>query len=169
MEGSGKDYEAFLWALGLRESSGRYDVENPWGYLGKYQMGEEALIDASYYLQDGTAKNDWKGQWTGKDGVWSKEDFLSSPWAQENAIRIFMEKLWSYIQTLGLDAYVGKSVSGVRITPSGLLASAHLLGVGTLKSFLLEEPGHFQDALGTDIKEYLGHFTGYNTPFPIKA
>jgi len=79
MEEANKDYEAFLSALGLRESSGRYDVENPWGYLGKYQMGEAALIDAGYYLQDGTAKNDWKGKWTGKDGVWSKEDYLSSP------------------------------------------------------------------------------------------
>jgi hypothetical protein len=79
VEEANKDYEAFLSALGSRESSGRYDVENPWGYLGKYQMGEAALIDAGYYLQDGTAQNDWRGEWTGKDGVWSKEDFLSSP------------------------------------------------------------------------------------------
>ncbi len=169
MEEANKDYEAFLSALGLRESSGRYDVENPWGYLGKYQMGEAALIDAGYYLQDGTAKNDWKGIWTGKDGVWSKEDFLSSPWAQENAIRISMAKLWIYIQALGLDAYVGKGISGIQITPSGLLASAHLLGVGNLRSFLLGEPGRFQDALGTDIKEYLGRFTGYDIPFTLKA
>ena len=31
-----KDYDAFKEALGMREYSGRYDIVNPWGYLGKY-------------------------------------------------------------------------------------------------------------------------------------
>lgn len=66
MEDPNKGYEAFLLALGLRESSGRYDVVNPYGYLGKYQMGEAALIDAGYYLPDGTPQNDWIGPWVGK-------------------------------------------------------------------------------------------------------
>ena len=35
--------------LGQRESSGNYRSRNPQGYLGKYQMGESAMIDAGYY------------------------------------------------------------------------------------------------------------------------
>jgi len=41
-----------------------------------YQMGEAALIDAGYYKADGTKTNDWTGQWTGKNGIYSKQDFF---------------------------------------------------------------------------------------------
>ncbi len=71
--GSGRvaagSYDAFLNALGLRESSGRYDVVSTYGYLGKYQMGELALIDVGYYRADGTSANDWAGPWSGKLGA----------------------------------------------------------------------------------------------------
>ena len=70
------NYKDFLRALGYRESGGRYYIENTYGYLGKYQMGERALKYAGYYKGDPTRKNDWIGEWTRKDGVWSKEDFL---------------------------------------------------------------------------------------------
>ena len=76
----------FLQALGNKESSGNYGAINQLNYLGKYQMGEKALIDAGYYTADGTKKNDWSGTWTGKDGVNSWQDFINSPQAQENAI-----------------------------------------------------------------------------------
>ncbi|RUM59563.1 MAG: LysM domain-containing protein, partial [Persephonella sp.] len=47
-----KNYKDFLRALGYRESGGRYNIENSYGYLGKYQMGESALKDAGYYRGD---------------------------------------------------------------------------------------------------------------------
>lgn len=164
MERTNKGYGAFLLALGLRESSGVYDAVNPYGYLGKYQMGEGALIDAGYYLPDGTSQNDWVGDWTGKDGVYSKEDFLTNPWAQERAVQLYLEKLWEFIRALDLDDYTGKVIGGTRITQSGLLAGAYLMGVGNLKAFLHGEKGRFQDALGTDIREYLEFFQGYELP-----
>ena len=40
-----RSYAAFLEALAGRESSGRYDAVNSYGYLGKYQLGKAALID----------------------------------------------------------------------------------------------------------------------------
>ena len=39
----------FFEQLGFRESSGNYKAINSIGYLGKYQMGEYALIDVGYY------------------------------------------------------------------------------------------------------------------------
>ena len=44
-----KSFEHFLYDLGARESGGNYKAFNKYGYAGKYQMGEAALIDAGYY------------------------------------------------------------------------------------------------------------------------
>jgi len=158
------NYEDFLRALGYRESSGRYNIENRYGYLGKYQMGEMALKDAGYYKGDSTPRiNDWIGEWTGKDGVWSKEDFLNNPQAQENAIREFHKKVWKYIKALGLDKYVGKTVAGIKITESGLIGGAHLVGVLNLKRFL-HSNGQIipKDGNGTPITHYIELLNGYD-------
>jgi Ca2+-binding RTX toxin-like protein len=160
-----KSYDAFLDALGERESSGNYGAVNTLGFLGKYQFGELALIDVGYYSADGTAENDWKpGSWTGKDGVDSKADFLADPAAQESAIRAYMKLQWSYLGDAR--AYEGQTVHGIKITESGLLAAAHLLGAGAVRSFLHSDgktvPG---DAYGTPLAEYFTLFRGYDTPF----
>ncbi|RUM61237.1 MAG: hypothetical protein DSY66_02675 [Persephonella sp.] len=157
-------YTDFLRALGYRESGGRYNIENSYGYLGKYQMGEMALIDAGYYKGDSTPrKNDWIGEWTGKDGVWSKEDFLNNPQAQENAIREFHRKIWKYIKALDLDRYVGKTIAGIYITESGLVGGAHLVGVRSLAKFLKSNGSEIpRDGFGTPITEYISKFNGYD-------
>jgi len=158
------NYEDFLRALGYRESSGRYNIENRLGYLGKYQMGEAALKDAGYYKGDRTPRvNDWIGEWTGKDGVWSKEDFLNNPTAQENAIKEYHKKVWKYIVALGLDKYIGKKIGGVLITESGLLGGAHLVGVMNLKRFL-NSNGQIIPKDGNDvpITHYIDLLNGYD-------
>jgi hypothetical protein len=53
--------------LAQRESSNNPKAVNNFGFIGLYQMGEPALIDTGYYKPDGTQKNDWVGEWTGKD------------------------------------------------------------------------------------------------------
>ena len=121
-----KSYQNFLESLAARESGGNYQAINSYGYLGKYQMGEAALIDSGYYTKDGTANNDWRGQWTGKDGISSSIDFLKNTDAQETAIRDYMSIQWKYIEHFKLDEYVGKELNGITITESGLLAGAHL-------------------------------------------
>ncbi len=160
-----KSYRAFLDALGERESNGNYGAVNTLGYLGKYQFGELALIDVGYYEPDGTAQNDWKpGFWTGKDGVRSKDDFLSDPAAQEGAIRAYMKLQWSYLGDAR--AYEGQKVHGIKITESGLLAAAHLLGAGTVRTFLQSNGRTVPaDAYGTPLAEYFTLFKGYATPF----
>jgi len=160
-----KSYDAFLDALGDRESSGNYGAVNTLGFLGKYQFGEAALTDVGYYSADGTAANDWQpGAFTGQGGIDSKADFLADPAAQESAIRAYMKLQWQYLGDAR--AYEGQTVHGIKITESGLLAAAHLLGAGAVRSFLESDgrtvPG---DAYGTPLAEYLTLFRGYDTPF----
>lgn len=163
-----KSYQNFLESLAARESGGNYQAINSYGYLGKYQMGEAALIDSGYYTKDGTANNDWRGQWTGKDGISSSIDFLKNTDAQETAIRDYMSIQWKYIEHFKLDEYVGKELNGITITESGLLAGAHLKGVGGLKDAIENElDGQFTDAYGTDIQEYIANFGNFETPYEI--
>ena len=44
-----KTLEDFYNDLGARESGGNYKAVNSFGYIGKYQMGEAAMVDAGYY------------------------------------------------------------------------------------------------------------------------
>ena len=68
----------FLDALAKMESGGNYKAFNKYGYAGKYQMGEMAMIDVGYYIKKGNFNNDWSGFFTGKDGVYSITDFLNN-------------------------------------------------------------------------------------------
>ena len=63
----GKNLQLYFDAIGQRESGGDYGIRNNWGYLGKYQMGESALVDAGYYIKSlPDYNNDWTGKFTGK-------------------------------------------------------------------------------------------------------
>jgi hypothetical protein len=160
-----KTYEAFLLALADSESSRRYDVVNTKGFLGKYQMGERALIDCGYYKRDGKISNSFLDKfWTSKDGVKSKQEFLDNPKAQENAIRDYMKVQWGYIIFHNLDRSVGQKVNGILIATSGLLAGCHLGGHGNLNAFI-KQGTEFEDDYNTRISGYIQKFAGYDTPF----
>ncbi len=158
------EYSDYLAALSAGESSSNPTSVNKYGYLGSYQMGESALIDAGYYLKDNTPNtNDWKGTWTGKNGIHSKADFLANAAVQTQAIKDYNIKQWGYIQNLGLDSYLGQTVAGIVMTESGLLAGAHLVGVGGLKTFLQSNGAQIpSDGNNTAITHYLSTFNGYN-------
>ncbi len=44
------NYNDLFDALGERESSNNYQIENSAGFIGRYQMGEAALFDSGYYI-----------------------------------------------------------------------------------------------------------------------
>jgi hypothetical protein len=152
-------YAEFLAALAQRESSGVANKINQYGYVGLYQMGEAALIDAGYYRGDGTRNNDWRGGWTGKDGIYSLQDFLAKAQEQTRAITSYHTVLWRQIERLGLDKYLGQTIHGVTVTASGLIAGAHLLGAGGLRSCL--RGSGCADANGTSAFSYMAQFAGY--------
>ena len=149
----GKNLQLYFDAVGQRESSGNYKADNKIGFIGKYQMGKLALTEAGYY------KN---GGYTGKDGVYSDNDFLNNPEAQEHAMYIFTQKQWGYIKSYA-PKYAGKYINGIHITYSGMLAASHLLGHGGLDNYLSSNgKNKGKDGFGTNIEEYLRKFADYD-------
>lgn len=174
-----RTYQDYFDALGFRESSSvpggdqNYDIENPFGFIGKYQFGEAALYDLGYYAVDGSdsdllRNNDWVGNWSGKNGIHSKQDYLSNGPVQELIVREWHELLWRRIEIFDLAKYDGQILNGVPITISGMLAASHLLGPGGLRSFLQSGAVSSRgDGFGTTAYDYMTHFEGYQTPFSV--
>jgi len=149
-----QDNRSFLDVLSMLESSNDHTKVNTLGYIGKYQFGESALIATGYYTKDSSVKNDWKGKWTGKSGIFSKEDFLSRPSLQDKVALEFTKINWQTAKRLGLDKYVGRTVRGIRVTNAAILAGIHLKGVVAVKNFLKHSVDS-SDAYGTEVSSYM--------------
>ena len=64
---------------------------------------------------------------------------------------------------------VGKTVNGIKITESGILAAAHLSGAGNVKKYLRSNGNYnMSDAYGSTIQHYMQQFANYNVS-EIKA
>ena len=135
-----KELNKFLTDLGHRESGNRYDVTNKWGYMGKYQFGKSTLKGLGFKV--------------------TRKEFLSNPQLQEEAMMALLlhnkEKLQKYI-----DVFDGKTVNGMLITESGILAAAHLGGQGSVKRYF-KNGKVFKDGYGTKITSYMDKFSGYD-------
>jgi Ca2+-binding RTX toxin-like protein len=166
-------YTDFISAVGQRESGNNYSVVATPGYLGRFQFDEGALKAIGFYNGDSTAAIDFVGTWTSKAagyGVASKADFLASHAAQDAAILDWFNLIDSELTRENLQGYEGQTIGGVLITESGMLAGAHLAGVGGLKAFLTSGGSqNFADFNGTHVSDYLSQFGGYDTPYPDGA
>ena len=131
--------EMFLNAIGMRESSNRYDVVNGWGYMGKYQFGKRTLKNLGYDI--------------------SKKEFLNSPHIQEMAMLDLLSHNKKILQSY-INQYSGIIVDGIEITESGILAAAHLAGPGNVKRYF-KKGKQFKDGNGTKLTSYLTKFSGY--------
>lgn len=124
--------KALYTGIALSESTHNYSAVNQLGYVGKYQFGAAALVEQGYvkpeYYQrygPGNSVLDNPEAWTGKDGVSSKDGFLSSPGVQEKVMQ-------GYTQT-NYDRMVRNGAikpSDDNATVAGMLQTAHLLGAG---------------------------------------
>lgn len=134
------ELQRFLHDIGFRESGNRYDITNTWGYMGRYQFGKATLKGLGYNV--------------------TKKEFLNNPQLQDSAMIDLLnhnkEKLQSYI-----DIYDGKTVNGMEITESGILAAAHLGGQGSVKRYF-RNGKVFRDGNGTKITSYMKQFSGYD-------
>lgn len=159
-----KSLEDWLDELAKRESSNNYKAINQYNYLGKYQMGEGALTDTGYYSGHSPGYvQEWKGNFLGKDNVYSKEDFLNNAQAQENAIRDYMKTQWRYLKSENSDKYIGSKINGIDITPSGLLTGAHLNGFSAAGKYLRSNGKYIpKDGNGVSIEDYIKQFNGYD-------
>lgn len=140
----------FLKALAQRESGGRYNITNKYGYQGAYQMGSQARAD-------------------GGCGNVSKEEFLSNSALQDSCVLAYESKNMQYIKSLGLCKYIGQNVGGRTMTPAAMVAASHLGGPGHLKDYLQSGGSNvFRDANGTPITQYMDKFGGYDISSCIK-
>ena len=134
-----QELENFLDAIGFRESGNRYGITNKWGYMGKYQFGRSTLKGLGFKV--------------------TKQEFLNDPQLQEEAMMALLlhnkEKLQLYI-----DTFDGKTINGMLITESGILAAAHLGGQGSVKRYF-KKGKVFRDGNGTKITSYMNKFSGY--------
>lgn len=151
----------FLKAIAQRESSLNPAAQNH-GYMGLFQLGTMAMTDAGYYKPNGSGVNSWGGTFTGKDGLTSLGQFLSNPDLQVKAITSYYAKLQGYINYFGLSQYIGRTFNGVQMTASGLIAGAHLVGIGSLKQYL-ESGGTVvpRDGNNVPVTQYISQFGGY--------
>ncbi len=138
----GKSYVGFKEALGFKESRGDYQIVNDYGYMGKYQFSSATLRMM---------------------GVKNTDNFLDDTRQQEAAFLAYTS-LNKWVLRKDIKRYAGKTVGGVKVTESGILAAAHLAGAGNVQKFLRSagENG-FEDANGTSIRYYLRMFSGYDT------
>jgi hypothetical protein len=142
----GKGYTAFKEAVGFKESRGDYQVINQFGYLGKYQFGKSTLSMI---------------------GIYDTQKFLNSPEMQEAAFYANAARN-KWVLRNYIEKYSGKTINGVKITESGILAAAHLGGAGSVKRYLRSGgTRYFSDAFGSTISHYLNRFKGYNTDFIV--
>lgn len=134
------ELDRYLDAIGFRESGNRYHITNKFGYMGKYQFGKSTLKGLGYNV--------------------SRKEFLNNPNLQEEAMLSLLnhnkEKLQAYI-----DIYDGKTINGIYITESGILAAAHLGGQGSVKRYF-KNGKVFKDGYGTKITSYMNQFSGYD-------
>ena len=138
----GKFFIGFKEALAFKESQGKYNKVNTLGYLGKYQFGLETLKTI---------------------GVEDSLHFMNNSRLQEKAFVTLLSKN-KYELADYISKYNGKVVDGVKITESGILAAAHLGGVGSVKKFLNSNGERAKkDAYGTSVRTYLRDFGGYET------
>lgn len=136
-----KNFTAFKEAVAFKESQGKYNVVNSIGYLGKYQFGKSTL--QRFNIKDTIA-------------------FLENPELQEDTFEAYC-RVNKWILRRDIKNSVGKTINGIEITESGILAAAHLSGAGNVKKFLRSNGSQrFKDAYGATVSMYMKKFGGYD-------
>ena len=136
-----KNHSTFLDAIGFSESSNNYKAVNRFGYLGKYQFGRKTLNAIGF------------------ENI-SNREFLANPSIQEEAMLILLKRNKHTLRR-EIKKYVGKTINGIYITESGILAAAHLGGAGNVKKFF-RKGWEFKDGNGTKMTSYMVKFANYD-------
>ncbi len=185
-------FDDWLRTLGAREASGRIGVCNADGYCGLYQMGQEALIEAGCISSSSGPRSREPNNYSQPNYNWSPsatcpcgtsmKAFLADGNCQYLAVNRYQQRQWSFIApSCRAMALACQTVNGVRLTPSGMLAGAHLMGAGGIHCLLgcgVCNPSATSlarwnskcggipcDKSGTKITEYINRMAGFDVPF----
>lgn len=135
-------YKEFKNALGFRESTNNYKaVSRSGNYWGMYQFGEIARREVNVDVDRVT--------------------FVSDSLVQERALYKLLCRNYGYLKD-EINQYGGSTINGIKITKSGILASAHLVGNGAVKKYL-HSGGEIitLDGNRTSLEEYMEEFGHY--------
>lgn len=141
---------SYFAQIGRSESSSNYTAVNSIGYLGKYQFGYQALIDAGLVKSSVTSNSqlDLPDNWISKQCS-SKQDFLANPGLQEDVMFNYTLRNYNSLISNGVINQENKNNSQ---EVAGWLATSHLLGPGGAKKVYQGEPG--SDGFGTSGLDY---------------
>ncbi len=149
-----RDYLAFQEAIGMRESSNNYKAVNKFGYLGKYQFGKPRLYDLGYSIDGWHPKNQPVKK------IISTSEFLLNKNLQDYLFYVHCKQLVNIILKR-YKQFIGKKINDVEITLSGLVAGAHLVGLGGVIKFLAKKID-VKDGNGVPVSRYIKEFANYN-------
>lgn len=131
--------DELIEAIGQLESNNRYDVVNPYGFMGKYQFSPRTVAYLGYDV--------------------TREQFLNNPELQDSVMVSYLRSNYSSLQH-HIMVYGYTIHNGVYITPSSILAGAHFAGARGMKRFLENNVGT-TDSNGMTITRYMEKFTDY--------
>ena len=133
--------ELFLRHMARRESDGKKHAVNQFGMMGKYQFAPSTVRILGYNV--------------------TKEEFLRNSTLQDSVMVAYMRANYHDLRWF-IDKYNGKTVKGVRVTTSGILAAAHLTGSGNVRKWFADDDYEGRtDANGTSLRQYMKEFSNY--------
>ena len=140
---SRKDILRFLEAIALFESNNRYDVINPYGFLGRYQFSPTTIRHLGYDILN--------------------EEFLRNARLQDEIMLAYMRENYVSLRPY-IEEYNNTNYKGMHITTSSILAGAHFAGAMGMKRFLLNKLDSIGtvDANGMTLRKYMTKFSDYN-------
>ena len=140
---SRKDILRFLEAIALFESNNRYDVVNPYGFLGRYQFSPTTIRHLGYDILN--------------------EDFLRNARLQDEIMLAYMRENYVSLRPY-IEEYNNTNYKGMYITTSSILAGAHFAGAMGMKRFLLNKLDSIgtTDANGMTLRRYMTKVSDYN-------
>lgn len=141
------EFNNFINMLGYKESRNNWMIVNSIGCLGEWQFSRSTLKQLGYgHITAKTFKN--------SPSIFPRQLQLE---VLKNLIRYNSNKLKEY------ECFIGTVINGTIITKAGLLAGAHLGGVGSVKVYL-NSIGRVdrQDKYGTKISDYIREFSMFN-------
>lgn len=165
----------FYDSLARHESRGDWTVSNGLGYIGKYQIGALAFLETYDIVKVKYLKKLPGNRRTKVDTLISefnqisKDKSLSKEEKEEKLDKIFpleeQEKVMraviakNEIYLKKYKKYVGIEINGIKVTWSGLLAAAHLMGAKSVKTYLDSNGKDIpQDKFGTTVETYMKMF-----------
>lgn len=133
--------ERFLEDMANRESNNNHRVVNRFGMMGKYQFSPRTVETLGFSV--------------------SREEFLNNAALQDSVMKTYLRTNYQILKHI-IDEYNGKEFKGIIVTPSGVLAAAHLGGAGNVKKFFSDDDWNGRtDANGTSLRMYMEQFGGY--------